>query len=103
MSIRKWIFITTILSLIGTGIVQADEVGPDQAMQLLQEGKIQSFKKLNEAALAKHSGATVKETELEKEYGGYVYTVELQDTQGTQWEVELDAASGDVIRDRQED
>jgi uncharacterized membrane protein YkoI len=96
-------FITAILSLTSTGIAYADDVGPDQAIKLRKEGKIQPFDKLDEVALAKHPGTTVEETELEKEYGGYVYKVELRDPKGIQWEVDLDAASGKIIRDQQDD
>jgi uncharacterized membrane protein YkoI len=103
MSARKLMFITAILSLTSTGIAYADDVGPDQAIKLRKEGKIQPFDKLNEAALAKHPGATVEETELEKERGGYVYEVELRDTKGVEWKVKLDAASGEIISDRQDD
>lgn len=103
MSVRKLILITGIFGLTGAGIAHADDVGPDQAVKLLQEGKIQSFEKLNKAALAKHPGATIEETELEKEYSGYVYEVELRDAEGVEWNVNLDADSGKVIRDYKDD
>lgn len=104
MSVRKLILITGIFGLTGAGIVHADDdVGPDQAVKLLQEGKIQSFEKLNEAALAKHPGATIEETELEKEYNGYVYEVELRDAEGVEWNVEINAESGKIIRDYKDD
>jgi uncharacterized membrane protein YkoI len=103
MSTKKLMFITAILGLTGAGIAYADDVGPDQAVKLMKEGKIQPFEKLNEAALAKHPGATIKETELEKEYGGYIYKVELRDAQGIEWEVDLDGASGKITRDQQDD
>jgi uncharacterized membrane protein YkoI len=103
MSARKLMLITGILGLTGAGIVHADDVGPDQAIKLRKEGKIQPFDKLDEVALAKHPGATVKETELEKKRNGYVYEVELRDTKGVEWEVKLDAASGKIISDQQDD
>ena len=99
MNARKLMLIMGILGLAGTGIAHADDIGPDQAIKLMQESKIQSFEKLNEAALTKHPGATVEETELEKERGGYVYEVELRDTQGVERKVELDAVSGKILRD----
>jgi uncharacterized membrane protein YkoI len=99
MSTKKLMFITAILGLTGAGIAYADDVGPDQAVKLMKEGKIQPFEKLNEAALAKHPGATIKETELEKEHSGYVYQVELLDAQGIEWDIDIDAASGKIIHD----
>ncbi|MNY47774.1 Peptidase propeptide and YPEB domain protein [compost metagenome] len=62
-----------------------------------------SFEKLNTAAIAKHPGSTVEETELEDEYGRYVYQVELRDAQGVQWDLELDATSGQILKDHQDD
>lgn len=62
-----------------------------------------SFEKLNAAAVAKHPGATVGETELEEEYGRYIYQVELRDAQGAKWDVHLDAASGQVLKDKRDD
>lgn len=103
MGVRKLILIAGIFGLTGAGMAYADDVGPDQAVKLLQEGKIQSFEKLNEAALAKHPGATIEETELEKEYNGYAYEVELRDADGVEWNVELDAESGKIIRDYKDD
>jgi len=34
---------------------------------------------------------------LEREHDGYVYEVKLLDAHGRLWEVELDAATGDVV------
>lgn len=84
------------------GIAQARDLGPDEALKLRDAGTIQSFEKLNAAAIAKHPGATVHETELEEEYGRYIYQVELRDPQGLQWDVELDATNGQVLKDHQD-
>lgn len=85
------------------GIAQARDLGPDEALKLRDAGTIQSFEKLNAAALTKHPGAQVTETELEEEYGRYVYQVEVRDAQGVKWDLELDAASGQVLKDHQDD
>ena len=54
------------------------------------------------AAVAGTATLRVGETELEQEGGRYVYQVELRDAQGVRWEVELDAASGQILHDRQD-
>jgi len=87
---------------ITAGYVQAKDLGPDEALRLRDAGTIQSFEKLNAAALAKHPGATVTETELEQEYGKYVYQVELRDAKGVEWDVELDATNGQILKDHQD-
>lgn len=85
------------------GLAQARDLGPDEALKLRDAGTIQSFEKLNEAALAKHPGGKVEETELEEEYGRYVYQVEVRDAQGVQWDVELDAATAQILKDHRDD
>ncbi len=95
--------IASTLLATTAGIAQARDLGPDEAMRLVQAGTIQPFEKLNEAALAKHPGATITETELEQEYGRYVYQVELRDAQGMNWDVGLDATSGEVLQDHMDD
>jgi len=98
---------TLLAALIGftgtTSLAHADDVGPDQAMKLVQDGKILSFEKLNEAALAKHPEAALGDTELEDEYGRYIYQVEVRDAQGQEWELDLDATNGEVLREERDD
>ena len=99
--------LTAILALTGLAFaaatVQARDLGPDEALRLRDAGTIQSFEKLNAAALAKHPGATIEETELEQEHGRYQYQVELRDALGVQWDVLLDASTGAVLQDHQDD
>jgi uncharacterized membrane protein YkoI len=98
--------LTALLAIATFGlcasIAQARELGPDEALRLRDAGTIQSFEKLNTAALAKHPGAKIHGTELEEEYGKYVYQVELRDANNVEWDVELDAATGQVLKDHQD-
>jgi uncharacterized membrane protein YkoI len=80
----------------------ARDLGPDEALRLRDAGTIVSFEKLNATALTKHPGSTITETELEEEYGKYIYQVELRDPQGIEWDLELDAVSGQVLKDHQD-
>lgn len=89
----------TLLSLTA----QARDLGPDEALKLRDSGSIQSFEKLNGAALAKHPGGVIRETELENEWGRYIYQLEVVDAQGVEWDLELDAATGEVLKDHQDD
>jgi uncharacterized membrane protein YkoI len=95
------LFAATVVGL-SAGIAHAKDLGPDVALKLRDAGTIQSFEKLNAAALAKHPGSTVHETELEEEYGKYIYQVELRDPQGVEWDLELDAATGQILKDHQD-
>lgn len=95
--------LATALIAATAGVAQARDLGPDEALKLRDAGTIMSFEKLNEAAIAKHPGSAVEETELEEEYGRYVYQVELRDAQGVRWDLELDATNGQILKDHQDD
>ena len=100
---KKLTALFAIATLSATaGIAQARDVGPDEALKLRDAGTIQSFEKLNAAALAKHPGASIEETDLEQDNGRFVYELDLRDTQGVQWDLELDATNGQVIQDQQD-
>lgn len=95
------LFTATAIGLTAS-LAHARDLGPDEALRLRDAGTIVSFEKLNAAALARHPGATVHETELEEEYGKYIYQVELRDAQGIEWDLELDAVTGQVLKDHQD-
>ena len=95
------LFTAAIITMTAS-LAHARDLGPDEALRLRDAGTIVSFEKLNATALAKHPGSTVTETELEEEYGKYIYQVELRDPQGIEWDLELDAVSGQVLKDHQD-
>jgi uncharacterized membrane protein YkoI len=88
---------------VAVGLAQARDLGPDEALKLRDAGTVQSFDKLNAAALAQHPGGKIEETELEEEYGRYVYQLEVRDAQGVQWDLELDAGNGQILKNQQDD
>nr|BFE95544.1 hypothetical protein GCM10020185_60800 [Pseudomonas brassicacearum subsp. brassicacearum] len=42
------------------------------------------------------------DTELDEEYGKYIYQVDLRDTKGIEWDLELDATNGKVLKNHQD-
>ncbi|CAH0152745.1 PepSY domain-containing protein [Pseudomonas brassicacearum] len=94
-------FIATLMAF-GTHLVHARDLNTDEARKLQDAGTILSFEKLNAAALAKHPDATVTDTELEVEYGKYIYKVDLRDAKGIKWDVELDATNGEELKNQQD-
>ena len=66
---------TASLVALTASLAHARDLGPDEALRLRDAGTIVSFEKLNASALAKHPGATITETELEEEYGKYIYQI----------------------------
>lgn len=93
---------TATLTLISLG-AQARDLGLDEAVKLRDAGHIQSFEKLNQTALAQHPGGVVQDTELENDWGRYVYQLEVVDAQGVEWDIELDAATGEILKNHQDD
>lgn len=79
------LFAATAIALTA-GLAQARDLGPDEALKLRDAGTIKSFEELNKNAIAKHPGSSVHDTELEEEYGRYIYQVELRDPQGVKWD-----------------
>lgn len=98
-------FVTLLASssLVIATFALAHEVGPDEALRLRDSGVIQSFEKLNAVALAAHPGAIITDTELENEYGKYVYQLDLRDSKGVDWDLQLDAVTGKIHKNHQDD
>jgi len=99
---RLTAFFIAALMVIGTGPAQARDLDATEAQKLLDAGTILPFDQLNAAALTKHTGATVTDTELEEEYGKYRYKVDLRDAKGIEWDLELDAVTGEVLKNHQD-
>lgn len=98
---HKYLLIAGLITLAGSA--QARDLGPDEALKLRDSGTIQSFEKLNEAALAQHPGGVIRDTELENELGRYIYQLEVVDAQGVEWDLELDATNGQILKNHQDD
>ncbi|WP_339436203.1 MULTISPECIES: PepSY domain-containing protein [unclassified Pseudomonas] len=93
--------------LVAAGIIaftaiQAQAVDPDKPLKVPATVTIIAFDQLEATALALHPGSTLLDTDLDEEYGKYLYQVELEDTDGIEWEVELDALTGQVLKNHQE-
>jgi uncharacterized membrane protein YkoI len=104
----KSAFISSVLSLAllgGAGFALADDdVSHSEALKLVEAGTIKSFEELDAAVLALHPGTTIEDSELELERGRYVYQVELRgSTAAEEWDVEVDAVTGEVLSDHRDD
>lgn len=80
----------------------ADDLGPDKAIELVEQGTIKHFRDLNKVALDLHPGASIVDSELENVYGKYIYKVELRDASNAEWEVDIDAVNAAVVKNRQD-
>ena len=86
---------------LAAGVAQAD-VRPDHIPDLLKSGQIKPFEQLNQIALQQHPGATITDTELDKKLGKLVYEVELRSTDNKEWDVKIDAATGEVLENKED-
>ena len=96
-----------LTALVTAGIIafsapQAWAVDPDKPLKLPGTVTIVAFDQLQATALALHPGSTLLDTDLDEEYGKYLYQVELEDANGIEWEIELDALTGQVLKNHQE-
>jgi uncharacterized membrane protein YkoI len=95
-------FFASAVLIFTSGVVSARDISADEAATLRAAGIIQSSEQLDTIALAMHTGATINDTELDERYGKHIYQVELTDTQGIEWDVDIDAATGKVLKNHQD-
>ncbi|MDD0998280.1 MULTISPECIES: PepSY domain-containing protein [Pseudomonas] len=84
------------------GLAQAD-VPVDQIPQLVKDGKIKPLEELNQIVLKLHPGATITDSDLDNHFNGYEYEVELRDAKNVEWDVDLNAATGEVLKNKKDD
>jgi uncharacterized membrane protein YkoI len=95
------LFATAALTLTA-GLAQAD-VPVDQIPQLVKDGKIKPLEELNQIVLKLHPGATITDSDLDNHFNGYEYEVELRDAKNVEWDVDLNAATGEVLKNKKDD
>jgi uncharacterized membrane protein YkoI len=67
------------------------------------EALVLPLEQLLDAALGRYPGARLLEAELEEKHGRYEYEVELLTPQGVVREIKLDARSGALLKDEEDD
>jgi uncharacterized membrane protein YkoI len=76
---------------------QADS-DADRARRLVQQGVILPLEEILPLVRAVKPGTLIElELHYEREHDAHVYEMEVLDTQGRLWEVELDATTGELI------
>ncbi|WP_460136978.1 PepSY domain-containing protein [Pseudomonas sp. S1_E04] len=89
-------------AIIASSATQAVAMDPDKPLSVPATVTIVAFDQLEATALGLHPGSTLLDTDLDEAYGRYRYEVELQDRNGIEWEVELDALTGQVLKNHQD-
>ncbi|MGX1175936.1 PepSY domain-containing protein [Pseudomonas sp. R151218B TE3479] len=92
----------TLALLAFCSLAMARDLDQDEALQLRQQGVILPLEQLLQQALDLHPGAKLLEAELEEKHGVYIYEVELLDTDGVVRELDLEAKTGRLLKDKED-
>ncbi|MDR9437693.1 MAG: PepSY domain-containing protein [Thiohalophilus sp.] len=79
-----------------------DKLDYREARELRQQGKILSLQEILQRVEKDYPGQVI-ETELEREHGSYIYELEILTDNGRVIELEVDAASGKILKTEEED
>lgn len=100
---HRWEICTSIAVIfISCAPALTDEISHENARRLVEQGKIQPLEKILEMVRAKVPGE-ILETELEHDDDGLVYDFKILRPGGRVQEVEVDAATGRLIKIEDDD
>ncbi|AIR91386.1 PepSY domain-containing protein [Pseudomonas cremoricolorata] len=89
--------------LVVSALATARDLDQDEALELRHRGTIMPLEQLLEAALGRYPGARLLEAELEQEHDRYEYEVEILTPEGVVREIKFDAATGELLKDEEDD
>jgi uncharacterized membrane protein YkoI len=84
-------------------VALARDLDQDEALRLRQQGVILPLEQLLQQALDRYPGAKLLEAELEEKHDVYIYEVELLTTEGVVRELDLEATTGRLLKDKEDD
>lgn len=99
--IRKLVMLALSVPVAFT--VFAADVPLGEGVRLQEKGIIKSFEQVQAQVLELHPDAIIDETELHNVMGRFVYSVEIINKQNVEWEVDIDAVSGEIIKNQIDD
>jgi uncharacterized membrane protein YkoI len=100
-SLFRLISYITLLALALS--VNADDLSQDEALRLRELGRIMPLEHLLSIVQARHPSSRLLEVELEEDDDIYIYEVELITSQGVVRELEIDATTGQLLKDEEDD
>ncbi len=92
-----------LLFLVFAGSVNARDLAQDEALRLRAQGRIIPLEQLLALVETRHPNASLLEVELEEDDDIYIYEVELATRDGVVRELEIDASTGKILKDDEED
>ncbi|MBB3102379.1 PepSY domain-containing protein [Azomonas macrocytogenes] len=100
--------IATVLALalsllLGAQAASGRDLNQDEALKLKRAGRIMPLEQVLEEVRKYYPDAQLLEVELEEEHHIYVYEIDLLTNKGEARELELDAQSGRLLKDEEDD
>jgi len=83
--------------------VSARDLSQDEALRLREQGRIISLEQILALVAERHPHAELLEVELEDDDDIYIYEVELATRDGVVRELEFDAHTGTLLKDKEDD
>ena len=91
-----------LLLLAFCSAVMARDLDQDEALRLRQQGVILPLEQLLQQAMGRYPGAKLLEAELEEKHDVYIYEVELLTPEGVVRELDIDATTGRLLKDKED-
>lgn len=105
VNLRTGSRVALVLLLISSGLAARD-LGQDEALRLRQKGAIGALEHLLGPAFERYPGGKLLDAELEEHKDRpvrYIYEIELLTVEGVVREIELDANTGALLKDKEDD
>ena len=83
--------------------VSARDLSQDEALRVREQGRIIPLEQLLELVAHRHPQSSLLEVELEEDDDIYIYEVELATRDGVVRELEIDAHTGKILKDEEDD
>lgn len=98
--------ITASALVVGIGglasVAGASDLRPAEIVALANEGKIKAFADLDKIGTDLHPGSTITDADIDTKAGRIVYELEVRDAQGVEWDIDIDAKTGEVIHNKRD-
>ena len=91
-----------LLASLAPGLAWADRLDQDDARRLYRSGTILPLERILEVVQGYQPGRVI-EVDLDEDSRRYVYELEILSPDGRVWELEVDAATGELLERKRED
>jgi len=83
-------------------VTLARDLNQDEALRLRQQGVILPLEQVLHNAMERYPGAKLLEAELEEKHDVYIYEIELLTAEGEARELHFEAATGRLLKDKED-